>query len=105
MQKEIDHVGPGSAPDAPENNVFRAPAHSEEHRSHLRALGLELDEDGVVRWERSNELHPRNWSLGRKLYDISLVVTLDFATYVHFAPSITFPCGFMSIADDMKNCN
>ena len=47
---------------------------------HLQLNGLELSEEGVIRWKPNTPHHPRNWKLGRKLYDTSLIMFLDFFT-------------------------
>ncbi|KAG6040778.1 hypothetical protein E4U41_007047 [Claviceps citrina] len=42
---------------------------------------LEYTPDGrSVRWSALNKRHPRNWPLYRKVYDISMVIFLDFFT-------------------------
>lgn len=44
---------------------------------------LELTPDGeFVRWSSSNQKHPRNWPLPRKIFDTSVIVFLDLFTYV-----------------------
>jgi hypothetical protein len=75
MEKKCVNGAPEGAQATPHLDVLQ---------THLSHLGLQLDEEGVVRWERSNKLHPRNWPMARKMYDISLIVILDFATYVLF---------------------
>lgn len=46
-------------------------------------LGLEIDpETAYIRWRKDSKDHPRNWSTLRKTYDTSLVMFLEFYTYV-----------------------
>ncbi|CAG8961535.1 hypothetical protein HYFRA_00013953 [Hymenoscyphus fraxineus] len=82
MWEKSDHTSSGDVQDSTVKQSLATcnPPHLDILRAHLSDLGLELDSEGIVRWERSNKLHPRNWSLSRKLYDISLIVILDFAT-------------------------
>ena len=47
----------------------------------LREHGLELV-DAFVTWKEENTDHPRNWSLGRKIYDTSIMLFLQFFTSV-----------------------
>jgi hypothetical protein len=42
--------------------------------------GLVLGQDGYVQWSMSSPDHPRNWSTGRKTYDLGLIIFLDFFT-------------------------
>jgi len=43
---------------------------------------LEFTPDGqLVRWRRDNKLHPRNWPLPRRVYDISIIFFLDLFLY------------------------
>ncbi|KAL4884448.1 major facilitator superfamily domain-containing protein [Aspergillus karnatakaensis] len=47
----------------------------------LEEQGLELTPDGqYVRWARTNPNHPRNWRTIRKVYDIGLIIFLEFYT-------------------------
>ena len=48
----------------------------------LLSHGLTKGADGFVRWAKNNPDHPRNWSFGRKCYDTSLIIFLDFFTSV-----------------------
>ena len=48
----------------------------------LSNLGLKVGDDGYVHWKKGSLHHPRNWSGWRKAYDTSLIVFLDFFTYV-----------------------
>ncbi|KAL4782827.1 major facilitator superfamily domain-containing protein [Aspergillus varians] len=47
----------------------------------LAQYGLRLAADGYhVRWAVGNPRHPRNWPMSRKVYDISLLIFLEFFT-------------------------
>ena len=50
----------------------------------LEDQGLERtgDEKNTVRWAFMNPRHPRNWSLRRKAYDITIIILLEFYTLV-----------------------
>lgn len=51
----------------------------------LCAYGLEFTPDGKhVRWSPGNTKHPRNWSSARKAFNSSVVIFLDFFTYVSY---------------------
>lgn len=63
-------------------------------QSVLNEYGLEFTPDGqLIRWSASNKNHPRNWTLGRKIYDSHMIIFLDLFTYVigrhHFYASRT----------------
>ena len=48
---------------------------------HLLELhGVEKRDDGSLNWIEGSKQHPRNWSLGRKLYDTSLLIFVEFFT-------------------------
>ncbi|KAJ5541494.1 hypothetical protein N7494_006570 [Penicillium frequentans] len=50
-------------------------------RSVLNEYGLEFTPDGqLIRWSASNKNHPRNWTLGRKIYDSHMIIFLDLFT-------------------------
>lgn len=52
-------------------------------RTVLNEYGLEFTPDGqLIRWSASNQNHPRNWTLARKVYDSHLIIFLDLFTYV-----------------------
>lgn len=36
----------------------------------------------VVGWQKESPDHPRSWSLARRIYDTSVIVSLEFFTYV-----------------------
>ena len=46
----------------------------------LEEHGLDLAEDGYVRWNPSNPAHPRNWRSGRKAYDTGVIIFLELIT-------------------------
>ncbi|KAJ5793030.1 MFS multidrug transporter [Penicillium pulvis] len=51
-------------------------------QSVLNEYGLEFTPDGqLIRWSASNKNHPRNWTLGRKIYDSHMIIFLDLFTY------------------------
>ena len=52
----------------------------------LQLHGLEMGEDGVIRWKPNASQHPRSWKMSRKLYDTSLIIFLDFFTYGEIIP-------------------
>lgn len=55
---------------------------AESRLSILKEQGLEVASDGqYVRWSRSNQRHPRNWSKARKAYDTGLIIWVDVYTY------------------------
>ncbi|KAJ5644746.1 MFS multidrug transporter [Penicillium longicatenatum] len=59
------------------------PSGDRDLQSALHEYGLEPTPDGrLIRWSSSNQNHPRNWSLGRKIYDSHMIIFLDLFTYV-----------------------
>jgi hypothetical protein len=48
----------------------------------LRAAGLELNDEGAIRWNKNNRRHPRNWSASLKAYSSIIILVLEFVTYV-----------------------
>lgn len=44
----------------------------------LSCSGLKIGNDGYVQWALDSPLHPRNWSRGRKAYDLGLILFLEF---------------------------
>jgi len=44
----------------------------------LHLHGLEMTDDGSVRWKQDSVQHPRNWSWQWKVYNAALVTFLDF---------------------------
>ena len=48
----------------------------------LQVQGLEEVQDYFVDWCHNNPEHPRNWQMGRKLFDTSVMMFLEFFTYV-----------------------
>ena len=49
----------------------------------LIAAGLELNDKGVIRWNKDNRRHPRNWSAGLKAYSSTVILILEFVTCVY----------------------
>jgi hypothetical protein len=47
-------------------------------KEHLRLQELEMTGNRVVRWKRDASQHPRNWATKRKVFDVTLVMFLDF---------------------------
>lgn len=43
-------------------------------------LGVTILQNGLVTWNTNSPGHPRNWTLGRKFYDIGVVATMEFFT-------------------------
>jgi hypothetical protein len=66
------------------NNINTDPIRqqSQDLKECLQALGLSLEEDGYVKWRPDAQMHPRNWSVKRKIYDTGLIILLDLVTYV-----------------------
>ncbi|EHA28385.1 hypothetical protein ASPNIDRAFT_123162 [Aspergillus niger ATCC 1015] len=65
--------------------VFTAPVESEKETllALLPQYGLKLAPDGIhIQWALGNCRHPRNWSLQRKVYDTTLIIFLEFFTYL-----------------------
>jgi len=44
----------------------------------LHLHGLEMTDDGFVRWKQDSVQHPRNWLWQWKVYNAALVMFLDF---------------------------
>lgn len=44
----------------------------------LYARGFQFDSYGIVTFTETSKMHPRNWSLGRKIYDSALICFLEF---------------------------
>jgi hypothetical protein len=64
--------------------------------------GLELSATGHVQWRKDCTDHPRNWSRWRKTYDTSVVMFLEFYTWV-FLFSL-FHCGdYVAEYFELKN--
>ncbi|OJJ02715.1 hypothetical protein ASPVEDRAFT_53336 [Aspergillus versicolor CBS 583.65] len=52
-------------------------------RQTLAQYGLRIAADGYhIQWAAGNPRHPRNWPISRKIYDISLLIFLEFFTYL-----------------------
>lgn len=55
------------------------PDHSfTKNQPHL--FGLEVSSDGYVDFPEDSDAKPRNWRASRKVYDLSLIILLDFVT-------------------------
>ncbi|KAF7591883.1 hypothetical protein BBP40_000928 [Aspergillus hancockii] len=46
----------------------------------LALNGLEMSDNGFVRWRRDSRDHPRNWPAWRKAYDTTVIMFLEFYT-------------------------
>lgn len=44
----------------------------------LSCSGLKVGNDGYVQWALGSPAYPRNWSRGRKAYDIGFILFLEF---------------------------
>lgn len=53
-----------------------------ERDERLTAAGLERRSDNLVYWRPDSEDHPRNWSPGRKIFDTTVIILLEFYTWV-----------------------
>jgi hypothetical protein len=51
-----------------------------DERSTLASYGLQRKANGLIGWHPDSKDHPRNWSLGRKAFDTTVVVLLEFYT-------------------------
>jgi hypothetical protein len=49
-------------------------------KAQLKSDELELLENGVVCWTANSQMHPRKWTLKRKIYDTAVIVFLEFFT-------------------------
>lgn len=54
----------------------------DEHRVNFESYGLELSEDGYIRWNNRCPAHPRNWTLWRKAYNTGVILFLELITYL-----------------------
>ncbi|PTU18309.1 hypothetical protein P175DRAFT_0465184 [Aspergillus ochraceoroseus IBT 24754] len=49
----------------------------------LAQYGLKVAADGFhIQWAVGNQRHPRNWHISRKVYNVSLLIFLEFFTYL-----------------------
>ena len=60
-----------------------------DERQQLLEYGLERRADGLIYWDSGSKDHPRNWSMWRKVFDTTIIILLEFYTYV-------LPVGFSS---------
>jgi hypothetical protein len=49
-------------------------------KAQLERDELDLFENGVICWTATSPLHPRKWTLKRKIYDTAVIVFLEFVT-------------------------
>lgn len=49
----------------------------------LKRFGLRLEQDGCLNWHPDASMHPRNWSVSRRIFDTSVLIALDLYTCVH----------------------
>lgn len=57
-----------------------APKSPSEARMMLAEHGFQLTSSGHVQWSTGNPLHPRNWTIARKCYDITLILLFEAFT-------------------------
>ncbi|KAI9162727.1 major facilitator superfamily transporter [Paramyrothecium foliicola] len=55
---------------------------NEDEASILAAEGLERNADGLIGWQKDSPDHPRNWTIQRKLYALSIIILLELYTTV-----------------------
>ncbi len=48
----------------------------------IQENGLVLNQDGYIQWCPRNPKHPRNWTGKRKAYNTTVILLLEFITYV-----------------------
>lgn len=48
----------------------------------IQGLKRTGDEKNLVGWAAMNPRHPRNWSSSRKGYDVTIIIFLEFYTWV-----------------------
>lgn len=51
-----------------------------ELRRTLEDHGLEMSEDGHIKWQKDNPEHPRNWVMWKKIYNTSVILFLELVT-------------------------
>ena len=47
-------------------------------QAYLQSRGLEIVEDGIVRWKLDSTQHPRGWATRKKVYNAAAAIFLDF---------------------------
>jgi hypothetical protein len=62
------------------DDVFEVAMIPEALKAQLKKDELDLFENGVVCWTETSPLHPRKWTLKRKMYDTTVIVFLEFFT-------------------------
>jgi len=74
-----------------EKPIIKVPLHVATALAHR---GFNVSATGKVTWRDGNALHPRNWSLARKLYDTAVICFLEmFTTLVSNTGSSTAAAG------------
>jgi len=63
-------------------------AYSEHELHELTTQGLFRNSDGAISWLPDSRDHPRNWSAGRKVFDISVIIFLEFFVSVSPLPPL-----------------
>lgn len=48
----------------------------------LEKYGMSVEGDGLVSWHAGSQGHPRAWSLGRKIYDTTVIIAVEFVMSV-----------------------
>ena len=64
-------------PLVPEKLGFKVPLHIAAALAHR---GFDVDHTGKVSWRSNSTLHPRNWTIARKVYDAAVVCFLELFT-------------------------
>ena len=62
------------------NNVSEFSMVPKSLKAQLKSDELDLLENGVVCWTENSSMHPRKWTLKRKIYDTAVIVFLEFFT-------------------------
>ncbi|KAL8934262.1 MAG: hypothetical protein Q9216_005991 [Gyalolechia sp. 2 TL-2023] len=56
--------------------------HEDLLQEQLLRYGLQMSENGAIKWKNGNINHPRNWPWQRKAYDTAVIIFLDLFTYL-----------------------
>ncbi|KAK1759751.1 polyamine transporter 1 [Echria macrotheca] len=62
-----------------------AVAATDDDEPDLARLGLRRGSDGLITWLPDSRDHPRNWSRGRKTFDIGVIIFFEFFVYASVA--------------------